>query len=194
MTPIIHLCSGGLDSTVLLYDLRRNLSPIHCVMVDYGQRHLVELTYAKRHCMRLGVLWTMVDLHKQKNIFAKSALTDGQGGNIVPNRNAVFLSIAAAVAMSAEARIVTFAANKDDAADFPDCRPGFISKFNEMLKEAEVPVEVCTPYIFMTKTEIVKLAKEHGFPYEDTHSCYEENDCGKCDACVKRARAIKAEG
>lgn len=187
----IHLLSGGLDSVVLLYDLINQGVKVHCLLFDYGQRHSLELHYARRHCAALDVLHTEVELHRIKNLFLHSALTDGQGTNIVPNRNAVFLHIAASIAMSQGASLVTIGCNKDDQADFPDCRMEFIEAMNATLKAAKVDVEVCAPYIGLTKRQIVQRAKSNEWPYLDTLSCYNSGaeNC-ECDACKKREVAL----
>ena len=59
---IIHLLSGGLDSVTMLYDLKAQGHSIHCVLFDYKQKHVQELTFAKGHCHRLGVLFTTIEL------------------------------------------------------------------------------------------------------------------------------------
>lgn len=185
----IHLMSGGLDSTVLLYDLIEQGLKIHCLLFDYGQRHSVELHYARRHCSLLDVPHTHIELHRIRHLFKHSALTDGEGSHIVPNRNAVFLHIAGGIGASIGANIVTIGCNKDDQADFPDCRWDFIESVNASLKAAQIQVEICAPYIGLTKRQIVRRAKEKGWPYEDTVSCYTGNNCGTCSACKKRIAA-----
>ena len=187
---IILLLSGGLDSIVLLYDLYKQGLNIHCVLFDYGQTHVNELSFAEKHCIKLGVKFTRVELFRIKNMFLHCRLTDGESGNIVPNRNAVFINIGAALAMSANADAVLIGCNKDDQQEFPDCRWEFINATNAALKAAQVPVEVCAPYIGLTKWQIVQRAKEIGAPYLESVSCYEGNECGECDACVKRAKAV----
>lgn len=187
---VIHLLSGGLDSTVLLYDLVQQGCLVHCLLFNYGQTHIGELVVARKHAVACGCEHTEVELHRIKHLFSHSALTDGAGTKIVPNRNAVFLHIAAAIAASQAIQSVTIACNKDDAADFPDCRWDFINAMNATLKTAEVDVEVCAPYIGLTKWQIVHRAKKQGWPYADTVSCYSGNDCGTCDACKKRKEAM----
>ena len=59
---IIHCLSGGLDSTVMLYDLHNQGHRIHCLLFDYRQRHKQELQWAKYHASICGVKFTTVDL------------------------------------------------------------------------------------------------------------------------------------
>lgn len=185
---IIHLLSGGLDSVTLLYDLVNQGENVHCVLVDYKQRHAQELVFAKAHCRSLAVLYTTVELP----ILLGSKLTDGKGSWVVPNRNMILISIAVNIAVSAKANMVTYACNKDDAGQFPDCRWAFVNGINASLVAAEIPVEVCVPYIGLTKRQIVGRAKELGVPLHDTWSCYKggERPCGECPSCLKLQAAL----
>lgn len=185
---IVHLLSGGIDSVVMLYDLHQQGCIIHCALFDYKQRHVQELQWAKHHCHRLNLMFTCIEVPQLRG----SVLTDGSGGVIVPNRNAIFLSLAVNLAMDARAEAITFAANKDDEAMFPDCRMAFVQAFNSMLTNAEVPVEVCAPYINKSKAWIVGLGQELGVQFNETWSCYKGGvqPCGKCEACKKRDAAL----
>jgi 7-cyano-7-deazaguanine synthase len=185
---IIHLLSGGLDSVVLLYDLKQQECNVHAVLFDYKQRHVQELEWAKHHCHRLDVLFTTINLPQLKG----SELTDGDGGMIVPNRNAILLSLGVNLAVAAGAECVTFAANKDDDANFPDCRFSFVQMFNRMLLTAHIQVEVCAPYLNRSKAWIANYGRELGVNFTETWSCYRGGiqPCGKCGACLKRDEAI----
>jgi 7-cyano-7-deazaguanine synthase len=186
---IIHLLSGGMDSTVLLYDLLDQGHDIHCLLFDYGQRHLKELDFARWHCKWRQVLFTEIKIPQLKG----SDLTDGSGGIIVPNRNAIFLSIAVNVAIAANATTVTFAANADDEAVFPDCRKAFVVAMNASVKAAGYNIEICAPYLDWPKWKIGAMAQHIRVPITETWSCYKgsENPCGDCPACLKREIALK---
>lgn len=186
---IIHLLSGGIDSTVMLYDLHGQGHKVHCVLFDYKQKHVQELVWARHHCHRLRVQFTTIELPQLRG----SELTDGTGGVVVPNRNAILLSLAVNLAVAAGAEEVTFAANKDDEEAFPDCRTGFIRMFNGMLQASCWNVRVCAPYIDRSKVWIVGLGRELGVPFDETWSCYRggKQACGQCSACRKRVEAMK---
>lgn len=187
---VVHLLSGGLDSVVMLYDLVGEGSKVHCVLLDYEQRHIKELEFAKLHCARLKVEFTRIKLPQLRG----SLLTDGSNTFVVPNRNAILLSLAVNIAVKAEAELVTFAANKDDEEVFPDCRSAFILAFNEMLKAAGLTVQVAAPYIDKSKAWIAALGSNIGVTLNDTWSCYQGGlqPCGICPACLKRQEAILA--
>jgi 7-cyano-7-deazaguanine synthase len=193
--PVIHLLSGGLDSTVLLYDLVNQGCNVHCILFDYGQKHAArELSAARAFCLgfnhgfELNLKWTEVRIPQIKG----SSLTDGCGSIIVPNRNAILLSVAVSLAVSAKAEAVTYACNKDDAADFPDCRREFVEAFSAA-SVAATGVEVCAPYLYFTKREVVHIGRNLGAPLDRTWSCYEGTfaPCGLCGACVKRSAALR---
>lgn len=182
------MLSGGLDSVVLLYDLHQQGHKIHCVLFDYKQRHVQELNWAKHHCHRLDKLFTTIEIPQLRG----SVLTDGSGGVVVPNRNAVMLSLAVNLAVEAKAEIVTFAANQDDAENFPDCRKAFVDAYNATLKAAEIPVEVCAPYLNHPKWAVVQIGGDMGVKFSETWSCYKGGiqPCGECPACKKRIEAL----
>lgn len=183
---IIHLLSGGLDSVTMLYDLRQQGHNVHCLLFDYKQRHIQELTFAKGHCHRLGVLYTTMELPPL------GGLTDDTHW-IVPNRNCILLSLAVNLAVQAKAETVTIGCNKDDEAGFPDCRMAFLQLFNTMLTAAEISVEVCAPYLDKSKAWIGGLAREMGVPTHEIWTCYRggAKPCGECPACLKLAAALK---
>lgn len=187
---VIHLFSGGLDSTVLLYDLLKQGCQVHCLLFDYGQKHRRELSMAVGHCER----WQQIPRSRLEiPPLMGSKLTDGKASSVVvPNRNAVMLSYAVSMASAIRADCVTYACNADDAAEFPDCRPEFVAALNAAVKAAELKVEICAPYIGLTKKQIVEIGRGLGVKFENTYSCYEGGfePCGKCQACEKRKAAL----
>jgi Predicted PP-loop superfamily ATPase len=119
-----------------------------------------------------------------------------KSGWIVPNRNAIFLSIAVNFAAQNGIGKVTIGCNAEDETEFPDCRMAFIQMFNTMLTTAEVPVEVWAPYIDWPKWKIVALAKQHQISEREIWTCYQPKEtgpCGECPACRKLLAAFRAE-
>ena len=191
--PIILLLSGGLDSVTLAYDMKRQGCLVHALLFDYGQTHSRELQFAHYHVVRLNLKHTRVQLHKIQHLFKHSALTDGKGGNIVPNRNSVFVHIAAGIAVTGGAESVVIGCNKDDQGEFPDCTWDWLEAVNATLKVSKTPVEVVAPYIGLTKWQIVQRAKELGVDLESVWWCYAggQKPCGKCAACKKMKGAME---
>lgn len=186
---IIHLLSGGMDSVVLFYDLLDQGHNVHCVLFDYGQRHVKELDFAKWHCDWRKTLYSSIKLPQLRG----SELTDGSGGVVVPNRNAILLSVAVNLAIAAKADSITFAANADDESTFPDCRRAFVDAMNASVKAAGYDVEICAPYLDWPKWKIGAKAQDMRVPLTETWSCYRggEKPCGECPACIKRESALK---
>lgn len=50
MKKALVLLSGGQDSTTCLYWALENFSYVEAVGFDYGQRHSLELKFAKKNC------------------------------------------------------------------------------------------------------------------------------------------------
>lgn len=201
MKNYVHLLSGGLDSTVLLYELLNQGHKVRCILYDYGQRHIKELGFAEATCIKLGVKYERITIPHQ--LFEQCAITkpDNQPmvgqPTIVPNRNMVLIAMAASYALSHGFTAVSCAVNGDDAEVYPDCRREFISHLNFALQCCHtMHMEVHVPYIAHTKAKVVEIAWHLNVPLEKTWSCYAGGDepCGQCGACNVRNKAIEDAG
>ena len=200
MSKFIHLFSGGLDSTVMLYDLLDQGNKVHCLLFDYGQRHSKELSFAASTCEKLSVPYDRI--HLPSALFVRSSLTAGKvqrvdelngGVTVVPNRNMVLISMAASWALSHGGTAVSWAANADDAEHYPDCRGEYLTHLNRTLRICDSRrMEVHAPYIVRTKRAVVEIGRRLKVPFEETWSCYAGGDepCGVCGACKVRAEAM----
>lgn len=187
--PVVLLLSGGLDSVALLHEMIHEHVSVHAAIVNYGQRHYEqESGCAKLHCHITNTLFTTLIIPQ----LAGSKLTDGTGSNVVPVRNLILIGLAVNLAEKAGAEAVLIAANKDDQTGFPDCTHDFFEATNAALKAAGSSVEVCYPYIGLTKWQIVQRARKLGVELHNTWSCYMGGckPCGQCDACKKRNAAM----
>ena len=120
---------------------------------------------------------------------------------VVPNRNAIMLTIAYAVAVSSGASVVATGVHAGDHFVYPDCRPNFIALFDNMERAATegfaLPeLRLDAPFVHISKARIVQLGAQLGVPYEDTWSCYKGGDvhCAKCGTCVERREAFQLAG
>ena len=209
----VAIVSGGMDSVTLAHMLSSEGYGLHLISVDYGQRHRKEIHYARRCAGRLGARFDVVDISGVGRLLSGSALTDdvdvphghyaasNMAVTVVPNRNAIMLSIAYGVAVARGAALVAAAVHAGDHYVYPDCRPGFVEAFEKMQREAvegfgDEFLHLYTPFIRKTKAEIVELGAELAVPYEDTWSCYEGGDvhCGLCGTCNERREAFKLAG
>ena len=174
----VVVCSGGLDSTVLLYHvISAGYEPI-VITFRYGQKHSLETRFAKRMCRKLGVKQFILDIpilpgssltDKDKKIPKDDYSVETQKSTVVPNRNMVFLSIAASYAIAYGAETVWYAAHWNDQAVYPDCRKDFVNMLNVALAYGNYKkIRVEAPFISMTKGDIVTLGVKLGVLYKDT--------------------------
>ncbi len=124
---------------------------------------------------------------------------EGTVDTYVPFRNGLFLSFAAAVAVSVGAEVIYYGAHADDAAGraYPDCTPEFETAMNTAIYEGSGRTcHLEAPLLSWNKAGVVKEGLRLGAPYELTWSCYEGGDkpCGVCGTCRDRAAAFAANG
>jgi 7-cyano-7-deazaguanine synthase len=200
------LLSGGLDSSTLLYAIRKKYRVL-ALIVSYGQRHGKEVAAARRIAQAAQVDYRTITVpfpavgsslldHKQK---VPQRMVNRIPSTYVPARNTVFLSVAASFAEAYGINKIFIGVNAVDYSGYPDCRPVYITQFNRLLQLATktgvegLPIRIHTPLVHMTKSQIVVLGKKIGVPYELTWSCYQggKRPCGKCDSCRLRARGFR---
>jgi 7-cyano-7-deazaguanine synthase len=209
----VCLFSGGLDSTTLAYLLRDQHSEVHLVSIYYGQRHKKEIESARKIAELMKVPWQVIDISEVGKALTGSALTDpsvpvphghyedkSMKSTVVPNRNAILLTIASGIAASIGATRVGTAVHAGDHYIYPDCRPDFIRSLQvmEMFAFGDMwpHVQIYTPFLKIPKGDIVRIGTHLGVPYNLTWSCYEGGDkhCGKCGTCVERREAFQLAG
>ena len=215
MKSAVCLLSGGLDSATTLAYARREGFDCYALSFDYQQRHRVELEAAAKVAASLGAkqhLTVPIDLR----LFGGSALTSeievpksGVGTGIpvtyVPARNTIFLALALAWAEVLGAADIFIGVNAIDYSGYPDCRPEFIAAFERMANlatktgvEGRTRIQIHTPLIKLSKSEIIKLGRELGVDFGLTHSCYDPDGrgrpCGLCDSCRLRLKGFADAG
>ena len=207
----IVVCSGGLDSVSLAHRVAAEGNLMGLISFDYGQRHRKELDFAAAAAKRLGVFHQVIDMRAIGSQLTGSALTDDldvPDGHyaedtmritVVPNRNAIMLTIAFGVAAAQGADAVATAVHGGDHFIYPDCRPAFTEAFDRMQAAAldgYASVRLYTPFVNATKADIVTEGARHNTPFEQTWSCYKGGDihCGRCGTCVERREAFHLAG
>ncbi|MDP5274567.1 7-cyano-7-deazaguanine synthase QueC [Chengkuizengella axinellae] len=218
----VIILSGGLDSTTCMGIAKDQGYDLYPITFDYGQRHRIEIEKSIEVADYYGVK------DRQKIIslsflreFGGSALTDDnlevpdvvssnaeneEPSDIpityVPGRNLLFLSIATSYAEVLKADAIFIGVNALDYSGYPDCRPEFIGKMEEVISlgtkigvEGET-VKIETPLIHWSKAEIIKEGLNIDVPYHLTTSCYngEEEACGTCDSCRLRLKGFEEAG
>lgn len=211
---IVAVVSGGIDSVVMAHHLAAQGHELHLVAVDYGQRHRRELACAAAAAQRLGAPYEEVDLRGLRAVMRGSSLTDpmvgvprpgqpsapGGNPNIVPNRNAVLLSVAFALAVSVAARAVSVGVMAEDVGP-SDTSPEFLRRFLAMERVATrgsvgEELELLAPLIELPKAGVIALGNKLGVPWEQTWTCFrgEQVHCGACAACTERRGAFTSLG
>ena len=205
------LLSGGQDSATALFWAKKKFASVEAVSFDYGQRHRRELKSAKKIGALAKVKQTIISL-KEFSQIKNSALTDIKininsqdkqnkklPASFVPGRNILFLTAAAALAYTKKIRNIVIGISQVDYSGYPDCRGPFIKAMQKSLSLGmEFPVKIFTPLINLDKKQTVLLAKTLGVLdiMKYTHTCYmgTKTPCGKCPACVLRAKGFKEAG
>ncbi len=207
----IVICSGGLDSVSLAHKVAAENTLHSLLSFDYGQRHRKELDYAASCAARLNVPHQIIDIRAIGASLTGSALTedidvpdghyaeDSMKVTVVPNRNAIMLSIAFGVAAAQDADAVATAVHGGDHFIYPDCRPDFIDAFQTMQNQAldgYANVQLYTPFVNGSKADIVTAGTAYNTPFADTWSCYKggAQHCGRCGTCVERIEAFALAG
>lgn len=211
----VVILSGGLDSTTCMGIAKDQGYELYPITFDYGQRHRIELENARKVAEYYGV----ADRHKVIQLgflrdFGGSALTDDAIDvpkemdesiipvTYVPGRNLLFLSIATSFAEVKGAEAIFIGVNALDYSGYPDCRPEFIAKVEDVIQFATKAgvegrsIRIETPLIHWTKADIIKEGMRLGVPYALTTSCYngEEEACGECDSCRLRLKGFADAG
>lgn len=210
----VILVSGGLDSATLLAMAKAEGYTCHTLAFDYGQRHRAELVAAEKVSRAFGAAEHKIVTLDLRSI-GGSALTDqtiavpterseGIPVTYVPARNTVFLSIALGWAEVLDARDIFIGVNAVDYSGYPDCRPEFITAFQQLANVATragvegQPLRIRTPLITMSKADIIREGVRLGVDYSLTVSCYQADDqgraCGQCDSCYLRSEGFKNAG
>lgn len=213
----IVLLSGGLDSTTCLAIARRQDFDVRALSFNYHQRHRIELRAAVKIARKMGISDHLI-LDLPLDVIGGSALTDNipvpkdssmDNTQIpityVPARNAVFLSLALAWAEVTDSAHIFIGVNALDYSGYPDCRPEFISAFQAMANlamkktvEGSMTINIHTPLLEKSKSEIIKIGLGLGLDYSLTSSCYDPNPlgqaCGHCDSCILRKRGFQQAG
>jgi 7-cyano-7-deazaguanine synthase len=206
----VVVLSGGLDSTVLLAKLLAEGRECRALTIDYGQRHVCEIEAAKTICAYYGVRHQIADLRALVPLWGSNSITDADvpvpdghyteermKTTVVPGRNLIFLSVAAAWTIGNEYDSLAYGAHNGDHTIYPDCRPEFADALAPAIALADWRrVTLERPFVHMTKADIARLGAELGAPLYLTWSCYKggEIHCGLCATCIERKEAFALAG
>ncbi|TGE32389.1 7-cyano-7-deazaguanine synthase QueC [Desulfosporosinus sp. Sb-LF] len=211
----IALLSGGLDSTVALaLYLEKDIVNL-ALTFDYGQRasekevsaarkiaeyyniphHVIPLPFLQEqtHSALVNRSEDLPNMEFEELDLQEITLQSARQV-WVPNRNALFLNIAAVFAenMGESTSLIT-GFNREEAATFPDNSLEFIEAINRcFLYSTQEKVTVVSPTSIFAKMEIVREGLRMNIPFEHIWSCYESTErvCGQCESCQRLKRAL----
>jgi len=211
-SPAIICLSGGMDSTALLMNLLAEGRTVYGLSFDYGQKHRIELQRLSKNLDYLAshglpVDCQTLDISMLGELF-HSALTndnwavptghyeqDNMKATVVPNRNAIFASIAYGYALSVALRTnsnVDFClgVHSGDHAIYPDCRPEFYDAIYHAFSIGNWDsdkVKLHLPYLNSNKTKILqdadraiqKLDLDFDTVFKNTCTSYQPSEDGR---------------
>jgi 7-cyano-7-deazaguanine synthase len=198
----IALVSGGLDSLVSLARALGERDVRLVMFFDYGQRaRESERASAMSAASYYGLPFADVDIRWLESLAPagmRSAGADDSplqtlGDVWIPNRNGVFINIAAAYAEARGCDTVVTGFNREEAAEFPDNSREYVARANaalELSTRSRVRVESFT--IDLEKRAIVRLGLALKAPLSIVWSCYRSGErmCGECASCARLRAAL----
>lgn len=214
MSKAVVIASGGMDSATLAWLYHSKGFDLTLVGFNYGQRHVKELEHLKLIGERLAAEVVILDMSFLAAHLDRSSLTspdvdvpDGHyaqhtmSATVVPNRNAIMLSLGAGIAVNRQADILATGVHAGDHFIYPDCRPAFIDAIDRAFQVgnegfAADGFHLEAPFVNISKADIATLGGELGVDYSITWSCYKGGDvhCGRCGTCVERIEAFIEAG
>jgi len=208
---LIQILSGGMDSVSSLYYLKSKNCEVKALSINYGQRHLKELEYAKYHCEKLNIEHQTADLKGITHLLGKESVLINKSievpeghyeepvmkQTVVPNRNMLMLAVATSWSIANRFDGVVYGAHAGDHAIYPDCREEFADALNKAIGLCDwQKQELYRPFVKKTKSDIAKIGYDLGVDFSKTWSCYKggEKQCGKCATCIERREAFYLAG
>lgn len=215
----ISLLSGGLDSSVALRMAQLSgVDVVRALTFDYGQRSAKrEQKYAAAISEKFRIAHQILELPFFSDLANAGALLGKQSLPLprvehlddpsesqqsakavwVPNRNGIFIEVAAAIAEDVGAESILVGFNVEEAATFPDNSESYLKAVSHSLSFSTANhVKVISPTAPLTKDQIVQKGIEIDFPFSLLWSCYEggEKMCGRCESCQRLKRALCKNG
>ncbi|MXY25431.1 MAG: 7-cyano-7-deazaguanine synthase [Acidobacteria bacterium] len=207
------LCSGGLDSAVLLaheLDGAEDGRPVHPVYVSGGlaweeaERRLVERLldappFAGRAAPLASLDCPVDDTYPETHWALRGtppAYATADEEVYLVGRNVLLLAKAATwCALHGVERVAVgpLAGNP-----FPDATPAFFAAMGDALTRGlDHPIRIAAPFATFHKEEVIARGAALGVPFELTLSCMNPSEgthCGRCSKCRERLQAFDEAG
>jgi 7-cyano-7-deazaguanine synthase len=202
----VIVLSGGPDSATVAYWAKAQGYQIYPITFNYGQIAEKETGCAQKIAASLGTTTKTINLSALKDIFSGATslvnpdiplTAEFSDPIIVPFRNAIFLSVAVAYAVTVDADKIFYGAQGSDEPFYPDCRREFYEAFEKAAQLGTgTKITISAPFSGFKKSELLREGVKLGVPFELTWSCYLDGSkhCGLCESCVNRKRAFQQAG
>jgi 7-cyano-7-deazaguanine synthase len=202
----VVVLSGGPDSATVAYWAKAQGYTVYPITFNYEQIALKETQAAQKIAETLDTKAKIIDLSALKEIFSGVTslcntdiplTAEFSTPIIVPFRNAIFLSIAVAYAVTVSADKIFYGAQGSDEPFYPDCRREFYKAFEKAARLGTCEdITIKAPFSGGKKSDLIKEGNKLGVPFELTWSCYRNGvkHCGKCESCMNRKKAFKEAG
>ncbi|MGB6328536.1 MAG: 7-cyano-7-deazaguanine synthase QueC [Halarcobacter sp.] len=211
MKKALVVFSGGQDSTTCLGWAKNNFDYVETITFDYGQKHKIEIVQAAQIAELLNVKNALLNINaftqlndsalinEDLDISSTHKIKTNLPSSFVPNRNAIFFTLAHAFAQKLEINNVIIGVNQTDIAGYPDCREEFVLNMEKTLNVgSESNIKFHYPLIALTKAETFKMSEKENvldIVLDYSHTCYNGNHttkfdwgygCGECPSCLIR--------
>lgn len=211
------ILSGGQDSITCLGMALKEFDSVFAIHFQYNQRHIVETECAKYVCSKHDVPLKIINLdileqitdsalfaNSEKSVNEPSDSNPNLPASFVPNRNALFFTLAHGYAQTIGACAVITGICQTDYSGYPDCRQDFLFSLKHALNVGYCTnIEFLAPLMHLSKADTFKLAESYDFMeevIEYSHTCYNGDrtkkydwgyGCGKCPACELRKKGFE---
>jgi 7-cyano-7-deazaguanine synthase len=206
--PVAVLCSGGLDSAVLLVEMARATGRAVPLMIEAGhaweaaERAALRRFLAAVDDARIAPLRTLA--LPMGDVYGPHWSMTGVGAprwddpdETVELRGRNLVLLAKAMVLAALERWPTLAMGSLAGNPFPDATPEFFAELAGVCATAlRAPLAIVTPFRGLHKDEVIRRGRD--LPLELTLSCArptpEGIHCGDCNKCRERVEAFRASG
>jgi 7-cyano-7-deazaguanine synthase len=205
--PLAVLCSGGLDSAILLAEALSLFPKVYPLYVRTGLAwEAVEIDFLQRflNAVRTPVLQPLTILDEPSaDVYGAHWSVTGENvpdersadaAVYLPGRNVLLLAkplIWCHLHKVPELAMALLASNP-----FPDAKPEFFGAFSGAVGLAMSGcVRVLRPYVTLDKAQVIQRGRD--WPLQHTFSCIHPlggKHCGHCNKCAERQQAFRSAG
>ena len=196
MYKVTVLLSGGIDSSVLLALLKDQGVECYPLCIDYGQATARrELKAATEISIKMGHKLEKISIPNISKITINQLTRPEISQNpFYPNRNLLLLTLGSIHAYENKHQGVAIGVIKAiGTMPFPDIKQAFFDKFTDLIAQSlNYELAILTPFIDMSKEEVVEIGNKLNVPLELTYSCLAKNDspCRECESCISRKEVL----